>query len=271
MNTVPYLNGHTHTATAAPYYRPVGREVEVFEHVYNQKLPLLLKGPTGSGKSRLVEYMAHRFDAELITVSCHDETSAVDLLGRYIVRGAETVWQDGPLTRAVRCGAIIYLDEIAEARPDTIVALHSLTDHRRMLFLDRHNEALTAPDSFMLVASFNPGYQKGWKELKPSTRQRFVSLTMNYPPPDVETEIVAAESQVDRHTAEKLVRLAAKIRALVELGLAESASTRLLVDVAKLIACGLPRRLACSVAVVEPLTDDADTAAALNDLIALHL
>ncbi len=268
MDAVLYTNSHT--LTAAPYYRTVGREVEVFEHVYRQKLPLLLKGPTGSGKSRLVEYMAHRLHQELITVSCHDETSAVDLLGRYIVQSANTVWQDGPLTRAVRSGAIIYIDEIAEARPDTIVALHSLTDHRRMLFLDRHNEALQAPDSFMLVASFNPGYQKGWKELKPSTRQRFVSLAMNYPPQEVEVEIIAAESQVERQIAEKLVRLAAKIRALVELGLAESSSTRLLVDAAKLIACGLPARLACRVAIVEPLTDDADTAAALNDLSALY-
>src|SRR5690606_13621504 len=204
--------------------------------------------------SRLVEYMAHTLGVELVTVSCHDETSAVDLLGRYLVLGADTVWQDGPLTRAVRTGAIIYLDEIAEARPDTIVALHSLTDHRRTLYLDRHNETLAAPDSFMLVASFNPGYQKGWKELKPSTRQRFISLTMNYPPADVETEIIIAESDVETATATRLVRLAAKIRSLVDMGLAESASTRLLVDAAKLIACGLPPRLACEVAVVEPLT-----------------
>lgn len=268
METALYTNGHA--LTAAPYYRAVGKEVEVFEYVYRQKLPLLLKGPTGSGKSRLVEYMAHKLHRELITVSCHDETSAVDLLGRYIVKGADTVWQDGPLTRAVRTGAMIYIDEIAEARPDTIVALHSLTDHRRMLFLDRHNEALQAPDEFMLIASFNPDYQKGWKELKPSTRQRFVSLTMNYPPQDVEVEIIVAESRADRQTAEKLVRLAVKIRSLVELGLAESASTRLLVDAAKLMASGLSARLACRVAIVEPLTDDADTAAALNDLAALH-
>lgn len=262
------LNGHVRAS--APYYRPIDREVEVFEHAYRQQLPLLLKGPTGSGKSRLVEYMAHRFHTELITVSCHDETSAVDLLGRYIVQGADTVWQDGPLTRAVRSGALIYIDEIAEARPDTIVALHSLTDHRRILFLDRHNEAIKAPDSFMLVASFNPGYQKGWKELKPSTRQRFISLTMNYPPPDVEAEIIAAETKAERATADKLVRLAGKIRALVELGLAESASTRLLVDAARLIVCGLPPRVACRVAIVEPLTDDEDTALALSDLTALH-
>lgn len=263
------LNGYAKTTVEAPYYHPVGKEIDVFTHAYKQKLPFLLKGPTGSGKSRLVEFMAHELGVELITVSCHDETSAIDLLGRYIVQGAETVWQDGPLTRAVRTGAIIYLDEIAEARPDTIVALHSLTDHRRTLYVDRHNETLRAPDSFMLVASFNPGYQQGWKELKPSTRQRFISLTMNYPQPAIETEIVASEASVESNVAERLVRIAGKIRNLVELGLAESASTRLLVDAAKLIACGLPPRLACEVAIVEPLTDDADTATALRDMIAL--
>lgn len=263
------LNGYAQATATAPYYHAVGQEVEIFAHAYKQKLPLLLKGPTGSGKSRLVEFMAHELGVELLTVSCHDETSAIDLLGRYIVQGAETVWQDGPLTRAVRAGAIIYLDEIAEARPDTIVALHSLTDHRRTLYVDRHNETLVAPDSFMLVASFNPGYQKGWKELKPSTRQRFISLTMNYPQPSIEKEIVAAEAGVEKNIAERLVKIAGKIRNLVELGLAESASTRLLVDAAKLIACGLPPRLACEVAIVEPLTDDADTATALKDVISL--
>ncbi|MEQ9364518.1 MAG: AAA family ATPase, partial [Leptospirales bacterium] len=161
-------------AAATPFYRVVGREVEVFEAVAARGLALLLKGPTGSGKSRFVEYMAARLNRELITVACHDETSAVDLLGRHLIEGGDTVWRDGPLTRAVREGAILYLDEIAEARPDVIVAIHSLTDHRRSLYLDRVGETLRAPPEFLLVASFNPGYQRGIKELKPSTRQRFV-------------------------------------------------------------------------------------------------
>ncbi len=254
---------------ALPYYRPVGREVEIFEHAFANRLPLLLKGPTGSGKSRFVEHMAAKLGRELITISCHDETSAVDIVGRYLIKGSETVWQDGPLTRAVREGAIVYLDEIAEARPDTIVAIHALTDHRRSLYIERRNETLCAPEGFMLVASFNPGYQHGGKELKPSTRQRFVSLYFSYPNREIETEIVAAETGLAADKAVRLVRIAEKIRSLVELGLAESASTRLLVDAGKLIESGLPPRLACEVAIVEPLADERDTAAALNDIISL--
>ncbi len=252
-----------------PYYKPAGRECEVFEHAFKNRLPLLLKGPTGSGKSRFVEHMAAKMELPLITVSCHDETSAVDLLGRYLVKGAETVWQDGPMTRACRTGAVLYLDEIAEARPDTIVALHSLTDHRRILYLDRHDEEIAAPPTFMLIASFNPGYQKGWKELKASTRQRFVSIEFLYPPESVEIEIVRIESGLESSQARLLVQLAARIRNLAELGLAETASTRLLVSTAKLMADGLPARLACDVGIVQPLTDDAETAAALRDVVAL--
>ncbi|PKL05757.1 MAG: AAA family ATPase [Spirochaetae bacterium HGW-Spirochaetae-9] len=255
--------------TPLPFYRPVGREIEVFEHAWRRRLPLLLKGPTGTGKSRFVEHMAAKLGRELITVSCHEETSAVDLLGRYLVQGAETLWQDGPLTRAVRSGAILYLDEIAEARPDTIVVLHSLTDHRRSLYLDRRNESLSAPPEFMLVASFNPGYQRGIKELKPSTRQRFLGLSFDYPAAALEAEIVMAESGASRPQAEKLVAFAAKVRKLVELGLSETVSTRLLVDAAQLIADGLPVRLACEVGIIEPLTDEADTRAALRDLVAM--
>lgn len=254
-----------------PYYRVIGHEIEVFHQAYQNRLPLLLKGPTGSGKSRFVEHMAHTLHLPLITVSCHEETSAVDLLGRYIVSGAETVWQDGPLTRAVRQGAMIYLDEIAEARPDTIVVIHSLTDHRRALYIDRHDETIEAPDTFMLVASFNPGYQKGWKELKPSTRQRFIGLSMHYPNAAIEAEIICAETGIEVAVAETLVKLGRKIRNLVELGLAESASTRLLVDSAKLIKSGLPARLACSVGIVEPLTDEPETARALREIIALMI
>lgn len=254
-----------------PYYRPIRRECEVFSHAFSHQLPLLLKGPTGTGKSRFVEFMAETLKVGLITVSCHDETSAVDLLGRYLVKGHDTYWQDGPLTRAVREGKIIYLDEIAEARPDTLVVIHSLTDHRRELYLERHNESLKAPPQFMLVASFNPGYQRSFKELKPSTRQRFISLHFDYPKPEVEIEILHAETKVDLSIAKSLVTIANKVRNLVELGLAESVSTRLLVDAAKLIGAGLPPRLACEVAIAEPLSDDRQTIRALNDLISLIL
>lgn len=254
---------------AVPWYRAVGRELDVFRHAHAHRLPLLLKGPTGCGKSRLVEHMAAELGLELLTVGCHEETSAVDLIGRHIVKGAETVWQDGPVTRAVRTGALVYVDEIAEARPDTVVALHSLTDHRRTLYVDRTGEQLSAPPSFMLVASFNPGYQGFGRELKPSTRQRFVTLELGHPPPAVEAEIVAREGGVEDAVAQRLVKLAGKIRNLVELGLSETVSTRLLVNAAQLMRAGLPPRLACSVGVVQPLTDEPDATRALQDLAAL--
>lgn len=254
-----------------PYYRSIGREVEVFEHAYHNQLPMLLKGPTGSGKSRFVEYMAYRLQKDLITVACHEETSSTDLVGRFIIKGAETVWQDGPLTRAVKQGAIIYLDEIAEARPDVIVAIHPLTDFRRVLYIDKLGIEVKAHPNFMLVASYNPGYQKGFKELKPSTRQRFISLSFNYPDPEKEAEIIANESQIDAQTARRLVKIANKIRNLTELGLAETVSTRLLVDAGKLIHTGLNKRLAVHAAVIEPLTDDPDTLEAMKDMADLMI
>jgi len=254
-----------------PYYKALGTEVEVFEHSLKNKLPLLLKGPTGTGKSRFVEYMAYKMKKPIITVACHEETSATDLLGRYIIQGSETVWKDGPLTRAVKEGAILYLDEIAEARPDVIVAIHPLTDFRRVIFLDKLGEEVVATDDFMFVASFNPGYQKGFKELKPSTRQRFVSFTFDYPNPKAEAEIVVQETGVEDDDAKKLVKIGNKIRNLSELGLAETVSTRLLVDAAKLIHSGLNKRLAVDVAIVEPLTDDLDTLTALKDMTALMI
>ena len=168
------------TLLETPYYHAVGKEVEVFEHPYKNKIPFLLKGPTGTGKSRFVEFMAHQLNKKLITISCHEETSSTDLIGRFIIKGSETVWLDGPLITAVKEGAIIYLDEVAEARPDVIVAIHSLTDHRRVLFIDKLGETIKAHDDFMLVASFNPGYQRGFKELKPSTRQRFIAVSFDY-------------------------------------------------------------------------------------------
>lgn len=258
-------------APTKPYYRDVRRETDVFRHAFDNQLPLLLKGPTGCGKSRLVESMAHELGRPLVTVACNDETSAADMLGRWIVRGGDTLWQDGPVTRAVREGAILYLDELAEAREDVIVVLHPLTDHRRELYVDRRDERLEAGPEMMVVASFNPGYRRGPKELKPSTRQRFVAVGMGYPDAAVETEIVAAESSVERAIAKKLVGLARRIRTLTELGLAETVSTRLLVAAARLIRAGLPPRSACRAAIVEPLSDDAETIAALGDIVDLAL
>jgi nitric oxide reductase NorQ protein len=254
-----------------PYYKAIGREVEVFEQTYLNKIPFLLKGPTGTGKSRFIEFMAHKLGKELITISCHEETSSTDLIGRFIIKGAETIWLDGPLTSAVKKGAIIYLDEIAEARPDVIVAIHSLTDHRRELFIDKLGETIKAHEDFMLVASFNPGYQRGFKELKPSTRQRFVAVSFAFPEQTIEAEILINETGIEASVAKKLVNIATKIRNLTELGLTETVSTRLLVDAAKLIKTGLPKRLAVDVAVVEPLTDDLEVAIALKDLAHLMI
>jgi nitric oxide reductase NorQ protein len=207
----------------------------------------------------------------LVTVACNDETSAADLLGRWLVRGGDTVWQDGPVTRAVREGAILYLDEVAEAREDVIVVLHPLSDHRRTLYVDRHDETLSAPPGFMLVASFNPGYRRGPKELKPSTRQRFSALAFDYPAAAIEAEIVAHEGRIESSMASKLVTLARKIRALSELALSETVSTRLLVMSAKLIAAGVPPRTACRAAIAQPLTDDPVAIAAMSDVIDLVL
>lgn len=255
----------------APYYHQIGKEIEVFEHSYTNKIPFLIKGPTGTGKSRFIEHMAHKLNKKIITISCHEETSSTDLIGRFIIKGSEAIWLDGPLTTAVKEGAIIYLDEIAEARPDVIVAIHSLTDHRRELYIDKLGETVKAHKDFMLVASFNPGYQRGFKELKPSTRQRFVAMTFDYPNEKIETEILVNETEIEIGIAKKLVNIAVKIRNLTELGLTETVSTRLLVDAAKLIHSGLPKRLSVEVAIVEPLTDDLEIIEALRDLCNLMI
>lgn len=259
------------TTSSIPYYQASGKEEEIFLHAFRNKIPVLLKGPTGTGKSRFVEYMAAVLDKKLITISCHEETSSTDLIGRFIIKGAETVWLDGPLITALKEGAIIYLDEFAEARPDVMVAIHPLTDHRREMYIDKLNETVKAHEDFMLVASFNPGYQRGYKELKPSTRQRFTAISFKYPAAKIETEILVNETGVEADTAGKLVKIADKIRNLKELGLTETVSTRLLVDAAKLIHSGLPKRLSVRTAVIEPLTDDEDVIAALTDLANLMI
>lgn len=253
----------------APFYRAVGDEVEAFRAAAAVGLPVLLKGPTGCGKSRLVETMAHALGRPLVTVACNDETSAADLVGRFLLEGGSTVWHDGPATRAVRRGAVLYLDEVAEAREDVLVVLHPLADHRRALWIDRLDERLPAAPGFLLVASFNPGYRKGVKDLRPSTRQRFVTIGMGWPPAEVEVEIVARESGCTAAVAKRLVALARKLRALDDLALPETASTRLLVAAGRLVAAGLEPRLACVIAVVEPLSDDEEVLAPLRDLVSL--
>jgi nitric oxide reductase NorQ protein len=250
-----------------PYYVPAGGEIGVFEAAYASRLPVLLKGPTGCGKSRFVEHMAFRLQRPLVTVACHEDLFASDLLGRYLIQNDETVWMDGPLTQAVRFGAICYLDEVVEARKDTTVVIHPLTDHRRRLVVDKTGEYIRAHDDFMMVVSYNPGYQSVLKDLKQSTRQRFVSLAFDYPEKEKEARIVAHEGQVSTESALKLVALAVKIRSLREHGLTEGASTRLLIHAAHLIGKGIPEREALRTAICLPLTDDERLLETLYDLI----
>ena len=257
----------------APYYLPIGDEIEVFKAAYAERLPILLKGPTGCGKTRFVEYMAAqlhpaRADApRLVTVACHEDLTGSDLVGRYLIEGDETVWIDGPLTQAVKHGAICYLDEIVEARKDTIVLIHPLTDHRRILPIDKKGEILEAHPDFLLVISYNPGYQSVLKDLKQSTRQRFVSLEFDYPPRDKEAQIVAHEGQADMGTALELATLGEKIRNLRGGGLSEGVSTRLLIYAAKLMANGISARRACTAAISRSLTDDAEMRRALDEIV----
>ena len=257
-----------HDVPTLPYYHPTGRECDLFETAHTNGLPLLLKGPTGCGKTRFVEHMAAKLGKPLYTVACHDDLSAADLIGRYLLKGGQTVWVDGPLTRAVREGAICYLDEVVEARKDVTVVLHPLTDTRRSLMIDRTGEELTAPAGFMLIASYNPGYQNVLKRLKPSTRQRFLSMSFDFPAPDIEIAVVAQESGLQADRVAPLVRLAGHIRALSGMDLEEGVSTRLLTYAATLIAGGMGVDHALEVAVVEPLTDEPDVQVALRDLIA---
>ena len=272
---------------SAPYYLPLADEIAVFEAAYRSRLPVLLKGPTGCGKTRFIEHMTWRlFKAlscseecgeeappredrphPLVTVSCHEDLTATDLVGRFLLRGDETVWQDGPLTHAVRQGAICYLDEIVEARKDTTVLIHSLTDHRRVLPIDKTGELLAAHPDFLLVISYNPGYQSILKDLKTSTRQRFVSLDFDYPERDVEATIIAHESGVDDEAADRLAAIGVKVRHLREHGFEEGVSTRLLIYAGELMRHGIAARRACDIAIVQTVSDDANVQKAVADIV----
>src|SRR6266853_496266 len=255
-----------------PYYLPIADEVEVFTAAYAKRLPVLLKGPTGCGKTRFVEYMASTLKPAgdgppLVTVACHEDLTGSDLVGRYLIEGDETVWIDGPLTQAVKTGAICYLDEIVEARKDTIVLIHPLTDHRRILPIDKKGEILEAHPEFLLCISYNPGYQSILKDLKHSTRQRFVTIEFTYPPRDKEAEIIAHESGLEFEIALDLAKLGEKVRHLKASGLEEGVSTRLLIYAGHLIQRGVPARRACSVSVSRSLTDDIDSQRAIDEVI----
>ena len=271
-----------------PFYLPVADEVEIFHAAYEERIPLLFKGPTGCGKTRFVEYMAYKLgepltvvkaqDAKgaqsngatslpLVTVACHEDLTASDLVGRYLLEGDRTVWVDGPLSRAVKAGGICYLDEVVEARKDTTVLIHPLTDHRRILPVEKRGELLEAADNFLLVISYNPGYQSALKDLKHSTRQRFVAIEFDYPPKDVEQEVIAHESGCSMEAAKDLAKLGEKVRNLREHGLQEGASTRLLIYAGRLIKKGIPARRACQVAVVWALSDDTEVQRSVEEVV----
>lgn len=250
-----------------PFYLANGNEVDIFQQCHTHRLAVMLKGPTGCGKTRLVEHMAWRLGRPLITIACHDDLAASDLVGRFLIRHDGTVWQDGPLTRAVREGAICYLDEVVEARQDTVVILHALTDYRRTLPIDKTGETIEAAPGFQLVVSYNPGYQRMLKDLKPSTRQRFVAMDLDFPPQEQEADIVQRESGADLPSCRALVALGRRIRALKDRGLAEVPSTRLLIAAATLIVAGIPVREACYAAIISPLSDDESLAGAMRDLV----
>lgn len=258
----------SYLVTAEPYYHATGNEVAVFEAAYATRLPMMLKGPTGCGKTRFIEHMAFRLKKPLITVACHEDMTASDLVGRFLLDSQGTVWHDGPLTLAVRHGAICYLDEIVEARQDTTVVIHPLTDDRRILPLEKKNELLHAHPDFHLVISYNPGYQSVIKDLKESTKQRFAALDFTYPEAEVETEIVVHEAGIDRQNAAALVRIAGRTRNLKGHGLDEGASTRMLIQAGRLMSRSVPIVEACEVALVLPITDDPDMRMALSETIA---
>jgi nitric oxide reductase NorQ protein len=273
------------TLAQQPYYLALGDEVEVFQAAYDARLPVLLKGPTGCGKTRFVEYMTWRIyqsgersqqrggdkleelEVPLITISCHEDLTATDMVGRYLLQGDSTLWSDGPLTRAVRTGALCYLDEIVEARKDTTVLIHSLTDHRRLLPIEKTGELVAAHPDFLLIISYNPGYQSVLKDLKPSTRQRFVSLTFDYPDPEREAEIIIHESGVNPALAERLAVIGEKVRNLREHGFEEGVSTRLLIYTGQLVDRGIPARRAAEIAIVQAVSDDLIVQQAIGDIV----
>ncbi len=270
-----------------PFYLPLKDEVELFTAAFDQKIPVLLKGPTGCGKTRFIEYMAYRLDRPLtivrdatkqsqgpahhglplVTVACHEDLTASDLVGRYLLEGESTRWIDGPLTRAVKAGAICYLDEIVEARKDTTVLIHPLTDHRRILPIDKRGQIVEARDGFLLVISYNPGYQSALKDLKHSTRQRFMAIEFGYPSRELEARIIQHEADVPGSLALELAKLGEKVRHLKEHGLAEGVSTRLLIYAGRLVQKGIPPRRACQVAVVWALTDDGEVQRSIEEVV----
>jgi nitric oxide reductase NorQ protein len=276
-----------YVVSAEPFYQPVKDEIDLFMSAYREKIPVLLKGPTGCGKTRFVEYMAYKLGRPvsvtreakgngkgadeagraLVTVACHEDLTASDLVGRYLLEGDSTRWIDGPLTRAVKAGAICYLDEIVEARKDTTVLIHPLTDHRRLLPIEKLGQIVEAREGFLLVISYNPGYQSALKDLKHSTRQRFMSIEFNYPPRDLEATIIAREAGIDESVATDLAKLGEKVRHLKEHGLAEGVSTRLLIYAGKLIHQGIEPRRACQVAVIWALTDDRDVQRSIEEVV----
>jgi nitric oxide reductase NorQ protein len=256
-----------HYISAEPFYLSIGNEIQAFQAAYDLRLPVMLKGPTGCGKTRFLEYMAWKLSLPLITIVCHEDLTASDLVGRYLLKGQETVWMDGPLSLAVKHGAICYLDEVVEARKDTTVVIHPLTDDRRILPQEKRGLLLEAHPNFLLVISYNPGYQSVTKDLKHSTRQRFVAMDFSYPPPDREQKIIITESGVEAETAERLVRLGEMVRNLRQHGLEEGISTRLLVYAAKLMRKGLAPLIACEHAVIQAMTDDPEMQEAISEIV----
>jgi nitric oxide reductase NorQ protein len=257
----------TNAQTELPFYEAAGNEVDLFEHAHRNHLPVLIKGPTGVGKTRFVAYMAAKLKLPLYTVACHDDLTAADLVGRHLIGDGATYWSDGPLTRAVREGGICYLDEVVEARKDTTVVIHPLADHRRVLPIDRTGEVLQAPHNFMLVVSYNPGYQNFLKGMKPSTRQRFLALRFDFPSAEREESVLIGETGCDEMIAKRLVNIGRSLRALKDVDLEEVASTRLLVYAAILIRDGMDPVEACRAALVEALTDDIEVATALHEVV----
>jgi nitric oxide reductase NorQ protein len=256
---------------AAPYYEPQGNEIAIFEAAYKKRLPVMLKGPTGCGKTRFLEHMAFELKRPLVTVSCHEDLTSSDLVGRFLLEGADTVWQDGPLTRAVKAGAICYLDEIVEARTDSTVVIHSLTDHRRKLTVEKKGMEIEAHEDFMLVISYNPGYQTVLKDLKPSTKQRFIAINFDFPPEDIERKILVNEVPgIAPEVAHRLVAAGRKARLLKDHGLEEATSTRALVYAAYMINAGLDPIAACQVAMVNPITDDMELGEAMMEIVQAH-